>query len=231
VLLGSLQHGSCTVQPPRIDFSPDELVDMIHRCALNRLLQFASFLANTLRSAKGDPKLLALLRDLDQVTYSGAALPRDEEVWAYRNGIKLRVCPGLRRAVDSCSIIPQQNLFGSTESGAMMLSVGDSGPFAPLLRPLDGVSYGFFPVASQFQPGLRQGSPLSIVELVILAESGDCPHPSLRHADGQFHTGDLFQEVHPGLYIPRGRDDDWIKSANGLRCDTKSVIRFCPLSA
>ncbi|KAJ2995924.1 hypothetical protein NUW54_g7305 [Trametes sanguinea] len=52
---------------------------------------------------------------------------------------------------------------------------------------------------------------------------GDCPHPSLRHADGHYHTGDLFLEVAPGRYVSRGRDDDWIKSENSLRCDTKAI--------
>jgi hypothetical protein len=63
-----------------------------------------------------------------------------------------------------------------------------------------------------------------MLELIILAESGDCPDLSLRHADGHFHTGDLFQEAWPGHYIARGRMDDWIKSDNGLRCDTLCVL-------
>jgi acyl-coenzyme A synthetase/AMP-(fatty) acid ligase len=63
-----------------------------------------------------------------------------------------------------------------------------------------------------------------MLEFIVLAESGDCPDTSLRADDGHFHTGDLFQEVSPGSYVFRGRDDDWIKSENSLRCDTKSVI-------
>lgn len=63
-----------------------------------------------------------------------------------------------------------------------------------------------------------------MLEFVVLSDSGDCPDPSLRSADGHFHTGDLFQEPIPGCYVFRGRDDDWIKSENSLRCDTKYVL-------
>jgi len=62
-----------------------------------------------------------------------------------------------------------------------------------------------------------------LLELVILSDSGDCPDLSLRQADGHFHTGDLFLEVEPGCYASQGRVDDWIKSENSLRCDTKAI--------
>jgi hypothetical protein len=99
----------------------------------------------------------------------------------------------------------------------MLLSLGGFDRNAPLLRPLQGVSYGFAPIvtASGHQTNTR------LLELVILAQSEDCPDVSLRQADGHFHTGDLFEEVTPGCYLFRGRDDDWIKSENSLRCDTK----------
>ncbi len=64
---------------------------MIHRCGLNRLNQFAAFLANHLRKSRTDKNLLSKLVELDEVLYSGLPLPRDEEEWAYKNGIKLRV--------------------------------------------------------------------------------------------------------------------------------------------
>ncbi len=71
-----------------------------------------------------------------------------------------------------------------------------------------------------------------MLEFIIRSDSKDCPHPSLRGPDGHFHTGDLFQEVAPGALVSCGRDDDWIKSENSLRCDTKLVtlpfIKFSP---
>lgn len=110
----------------------------------------------------------------------------------------------------------------------MLLSTGSSGDAAMFLQPLEGMSYAFLPVASQSEAGSSQAEhpcTASLLELVILAESPDCPDRSLRAADGHFHTGDLFQEVVPGHYLSKGRDDDWIKSENSLRCDTKYVLR------
>ena len=100
-----------------------------------------------------------------------------------------------------------------------MLSIGGSGNDAPLLRPLDGVSYEFVPVDSDESEGHQ--STARLLELVVRSDSPDCPDSSRRSADGHFHTGDLFQEPLPGCYVFRGRDDDWIKSENSLRCDTK----------
>ncbi|KAJ7925892.1 hypothetical protein B0H13DRAFT_2229498 [Mycena leptocephala] len=201
----TLQHGSCVIQPTQISFSSEELVAMVHRCGLNRLNQFAAFLCNHLRASRMDPKFLSLLTNFDEVLYSGMPLAREEEEWAYRNGIKLR------------------NLFGSTEAGATLLSVGGTEGNAALLRPLAGTAYRFVPVGGEAEAEAAHQSTAQMLEFVILAESGDCPDVSLRAADGHFHTGDLFQEVAPGLYLSRGRDDDWIKSENSLRCDTKSI--------
>lgn len=182
---------------------------MITRCGLNRLRQFATFLGHHLRTSKTNSKLLQALIQLDEVVYSGLALGREEEAWAIQNGVKL------------------YNLFGSTEAGAMLVSVGGQGNDAPLLVPLEGTSYGFFPIESEDEPSTSDAAYQSttgrLLELVILSESGDCPDVSLTHADGHFHTGDLFLEVEAGKYLSRGRKDDWIKSENSLRCDTKSI--------
>lgn len=89
--MGSIQHGSCTIQPSKIDFSSSELVDMIRRCGLNQLKQFPTFLAVHLRNARENPKLLAMLRSLQRVTYSGLPLPKEEEDFASRQGIRIVV--------------------------------------------------------------------------------------------------------------------------------------------
>jgi len=109
----------------------------------------------------------------------------------------------------------------------MLVSVGEKGQDAPLFVPLEGTSYGFFPVEFDDEPSTStaacQGSTGPLLELVVLSESGDCPDVSLRSADGHFHTDDFFSEVEPGKYLSRGRRYDWIESENGLRCDTKYV--------
>lgn len=210
MLIGALQHGSCTIQPTNIAFDSDELVDMINRCHLNRLNQFATFLTTHLRRSHQDPKLLGLLAGLDEVLYSGLPLPREEEEWAARNGITLR------------------NLFGNTECGAMLLSIGGDGEDSRLLRRIEGTSYDFNTISSTSQASTSTetthvNANANLLELVIRSDSGDCPHPSLRQVDGHYHTGDLFLEVKPESYVFRGRDDDWIKSQNSLRCDTKAI--------
>lgn len=203
MFIGTLQHGSCVVQPTALNFSSEELIDMMLRCDLNRLNQFGSFLGKHLQNSRQDPKLLSFLTSLDEVVYTGVPLSDEDEQWAFKNGIKLR------------------NLFGSTEVGGMLLSGGHEKNPA-LLRPLENTSYAFVPTGPT-QADVVHQSTSALYELIILANSPDCPHASLRHADGNFHTGDLFQEVVPGWYISRGRDDDWIKSENSLRCDTKAI--------
>ena len=64
---------------------------MIRRCGLNRLNQFGSFLSGHFRNARQDAKLLSMLLSLDDVLYSGLALSQEEEQWALKSGIKLRV--------------------------------------------------------------------------------------------------------------------------------------------
>lgn len=105
----------------------------------------------------------------------------------------------------------------------MLLSMGGKGQDAPLLRPIQGTSYGFLPIDADTQIESGHKTSAQMLELVILSSSGDCPDASLRSSDGHFHTGDLFQEIKPGSYAFRGRNDDWIKSENSLRCDTKYV--------
>ena len=219
MLMGFLQHGSCTVQPSRLPFSSAELLDMIDRCGLNRLNQFASFLGAHLRAARTDCDLLAALQGLDELLYTGLALDPDEEAWAHEQGILIKNC------------------FGSTEVGAMMLSVGGRGPQAGQLQAIEGTAYAFVPATpSSSSAPASPSSPVAhesetgyvdanqrLLELVILSHSGDCPHPSLRGPDGNYRTGDLFLEVAPGRYVSRGRDDDWIKSASALRCDTRAI--------
>ena len=99
-LVGVLQHGSSIVQPTRIAFSSDELLDMIRCCGLNCLFQFPIFLSMHMRNARSNARLLSSLQSLDKITYSGLALAQEDEEWAYKNGLNLvvRVLPAHRRA-------------------------------------------------------------------------------------------------------------------------------------
>ena len=94
-----------------------------------------------------------------------------------------------------------------------------------MLVPFEGTSYGFFPIESDNEPSASttayQNSTDQLLELVVLSKCDDCPDVSLRSADDHFHTGDLFLEVEAGKYLSRGRRDDWIKSEDSSKCDTK----------
>ncbi|KAF9257338.1 acetyl-CoA synthetase-like protein [Marasmius fiardii PR-910] len=204
MLIGSLQHGACVVQPTSMPFSSQELMDMISIAGVNRLFQFAAFLSMHFRTARQDPKLASLLAGLDEILTSGMPLPREDVEYATKSGFALR------------------NIFGSTEAGATLLSPRGHGKDSGILSSLDGVSYLFKPI-HQSTEGAHQ-STARMLEFIIRSDSPDCPHESLRHSDdGHFHTGDLFIEINPGEYVFCGRDDDWIKSQNSLRCDTKAI--------
>ncbi|KAL7920262.1 hypothetical protein ACQKWADRAFT_328854 [Trichoderma austrokoningii] len=198
MIIGFLRHGSCTIQPSQIAFSSDELQNMVHRCGLNRLNQFSTFLSSHFRNARDNPKLFADLQMLDSILYSGLPMAQEDEDWAYRNGLKL------------------SNIFGSTEVGGMMLSIDGAGSDATLLRPLPGTNYVFEQIT-------EEDNGRQFLELIILPDSPDCPVETFRQIDGKFRTGDLFTEIKPGRYKFCGRNDDWIKSENSLRCDTRAI--------
>jgi hypothetical protein len=146
---------------------------MISRCHLNRLNQFPAFLMNHFRNARQDPKLLSMLKDLDDVIYGGMPLPVEDEQWALKSGIKLRVRYSFQLnqfGADDFFVI--QNLFGSTEVGGMLLA-GSNEKNLALLQPLPGTSYRFESIVSE-QAGVHQSSGM-LHELVILSDSPDCP--------------------------------------------------------
>lgn len=91
MLIGFLQHGSCTVQPTTIAFSSDELQNMISNCGLNRLNQFPTYLSGHMRQAREDPILLAELQSLDSILFSGLSMSGEDYEWAHKNGLQLTV--------------------------------------------------------------------------------------------------------------------------------------------
>ena len=221
MLSGMIQHGSCTVQFTKPAFSSAELVDMIQRCGLSRMNQFPTFLSQHLHNSRNDHKLLAYLQGLDEILISGLMLSPEDEDWVYRNGIKVMNC------------------YGNTEIGSMLVTPDEDLEAAAMQRhdairsliPVPGSKYSFVPVDAETEAEADSGDAeasygnanAQLLELVVLADSPDCPDPSLRGPDGHYHTGDLFLEVAPGRYVYRGRNDDWIKSENSLRCDTKAI--------
>ncbi|KAF7329498.1 AMP-binding domain-containing protein [Mycena kentingensis (nom. inval.)] len=194
--LGTLQHGSCTIQPTRPGFSSAELVRMHDDCGLNRLHQYPQHLSKHLRGSRTDADVLRVLQSLDDVRYSAMPLDKEDDKWAFENGVML------------------QTHFASTECGPLMtLAHRRAEDGVTVFRPMEGFTYKFIPVRG------GEGSGV-VVELVVPANAPDCPYTSA--GTGDFHTGDLFEQVDGG-YVFRGRDDDWIKCEDGSRCDTKSI--------
>ncbi|EJF66994.1 acetyl-CoA synthetase-like protein [Dichomitus squalens LYAD-421 SS1] len=218
MLAGMIQHGSCTVQFTQQAFSSDELVDMFQRCGLSRINIFPTFLSQHLRNSRQSPKLLALLQSLDNILISGLMMSSEDEEWVYSNGIKLTNC------------------YGNTEVGSMLVTPASdldtpaSSNRTRALTPVPGSNYLFVPIDTEADSTAHAeaetvyaNANAQLLELIVHADSPDCPDRSLRHEDGHYHTGDLFVEVSPGRYVYRGRNDDWIKSENSLRCDTKAI--------
>ncbi|KAK7043957.1 hypothetical protein VNI00_008125 [Paramarasmius palmivorus] len=200
MLMSTVYHGGCTILPqaPRTTFSTTELINLIVDLGLTELCLFPSLLSKQLRAARQNSNLLHCLQKLDAVSYGGTYLPAEDIEWASQNGIKL------------------MNYYGSTEIGLPILMSDYTQRDPRILRVLTyldseaTISYRFDPISQ---------TPNSLVELVILSTSGDCPSIS----NGDFHTGDLFERVDADGYVYRGRDDDWIKMANALRCDTSAI--------
>ncbi|ESK88989.1 ochratoxin a non-ribosomal peptide synthetase [Moniliophthora roreri MCA 2997] len=211
--VSTVYHGGCTVLPPArgTTFSSAELISHITEgssLALNELCLFPALLSKQFHAARDNPLLLYCFQKLDAVFYGGNYLPAEDIEWACRNGIKL------------------MNFYGSTECGLpiLMSDYSRSDPRIVRIPAYDSetrpISYRFEPIHVAVANDTESPSKGALLELVIKSDSGDCPHP---YTD--FYTGDLFEEagLERGCYIYKGRDDDWIKMANALRCDTSAI--------
>ena len=110
MLAGIIQHVFCTVQFTEPNFPSDELLDMVQRCGIIRMNIFPIFLAEHLRNSRHNPKLLALLKGLDQIFISGLMMSPEDEEWVHRNGIRLINC------------------YGNTEVGSMLVTPAPGHP-------------------------------------------------------------------------------------------------------
>ncbi|KAJ7637876.1 hypothetical protein DFH06DRAFT_1432394 [Mycena polygramma] len=88
------------------------------------------------------------------------------------------------------------------------------------IRPLPTVSCRFDPFTDMTQ---ADDSSTQLFQFILLGDSPQIPKPHLLSADGNFHSGDLFEKHPDGSYLFRGRDDDWIKSDAADRCDAKAI--------
>ncbi|KAI3613683.1 amp-ligase [Moniliophthora roreri] len=188
-----IQTGGCMVQM-KSHTDEKEILAAIDLASLTGLTLVAPLLVKILGRSKADRDVLSSLANLDG---------------KYHN-IGRYVTTGGGR-----------NIFGITEPGGLMAaSLGTRIDPLNTFRPLNipGLSHQFVPISTS-----REDPHSQLLELVVLPESIDCPDPKfLDRADGCFHSGDLWKQVENG-YTYCGRDDDWIKSANASRCDTRAI--------
>ncbi|KAM0315632.1 hypothetical protein ACHAPQ_011536 [Fusarium lateritium] len=192
----TVREGSCTILPSVMPYPISEVQQLLDGHGLSVVCMFPPFLSALLRQARKDSSLLESLKKADVVGSGGLDPDPVDEAWGRSQGLHML------------------NVMGSSEIGLVMMN--DSRETSGYLEMPPGTKYEYIPVDK-----LASGEQL--LELVLPADAPNCPVPSLRSADGKFHTGDLFIEMAPGKYLCKGRNDNWIKMTSGGRTDTISI--------
>ncbi|KAJ6604261.1 acetyl-CoA synthetase-like protein [Mycena vulgaris] len=210
--------GQCMVQLSRSGFDRDTLLDLIRLAGLNNLLLYAPWFSKLLLMARTDTEVLAALRGMRQIAYTGASLNPEDEAWIIEQGI------------------PATVLYATTEIALCLVSDLKDLKTLPAMRVIPCVQCEFIPTKSleiRELAGNVQGraSGGQLYDFFIPASAPNCPHPSIRNRPDGHISGDLFEEVQKGYYAFRGRNDDWIRTGPGLSfCDTKSIEDNCMLT-
>ncbi|KAJ7625662.1 acetyl-CoA synthetase-like protein [Roridomyces roridus] len=203
--------GHCVVQTSKPDFEVDELLAMVNDEGLNVLFLYAPWFSKLLDIARTNEVLLSTLKSMSQINYTGAALNPDDEIWAMEQGI------------------PVTNCYATTETAGCLVTPLVERDLLPGMRVMKGINIKFIPTkgldTAQLDGDAQQRSQGGqLFDLFLPAEADNCPHPSIRNRPDGHITGDLFEEVKPGVYCFRGRNDDWIRTGEQICfCDTKSI--------
>ncbi|KAJ7183460.1 acetyl-CoA synthetase-like protein [Mycena filopes] len=204
--------GQCAVQTSRADFDVDELLALVKDAGLNRIFLYAPWLSRLIKFAKADPVVLETLQNMRQIIYTGASMNPDDEAWMVANGL------------------PVTLLYATTEACLCLISHLSEKQHLPAMRIIPTVDCEFIPTTAHIDSAeLTEGKPgaadTQLYEFFLPARSRNCPHPSVRNRPPEGHvTGDLFEQVAPGRYAFRGRNDDWIRTGKQICfCDTKSI--------
>ncbi|KAJ7037809.1 acetyl-CoA synthetase-like protein [Mycena alexandri] len=202
--------GQCLVQTSRANFDADEFLALVKEGGVNRVFLYAPWLSNILKKARTDPQVLSVLKAMRQLIYTGASMNPEDEAWMVAQGL------------------PATLMYASTECCLCLISDLEEREHLPAMRIISGVELEFVPTKQVASSDLTEGdgadeSPL--YDLFIPAYSRNCPHPTVRNRPPNGHiAGDLFQEVRPGRYIFRGRNDDWVRNSKNVAfCDTKAI--------
>ncbi|KAF8194081.1 acetyl-CoA synthetase-like protein [Pholiota molesta] len=203
--------GQCLVQTSKPDFDASEFLALIAEAGMNWAFLYAPWLSKLIGIARNDANVLAALKGLVEVTYTGAALNPSDEAWLVENGVKATA------------------MYATTESGCCLVSDVNNTAALPSMHIIKDVDAKLIPATSSKKEDLDgdaasrlQGG--NLFDLFIPADAANCPHPSIRNRPDGHITGDLFEETSPGMYAFRGRNDDWIRTGKHLSfCDTKSI--------
>ncbi|KAI8976643.1 acetyl-CoA synthetase-like protein [Trametes punicea] len=197
--LGAVHTGACLAQTSSMAVSPQEFLGLVRVCGLTRLILYATFLSEIIRTAKQDAAVRDALKGLRQIFHTGVALNKEDEEWAYENGLRIITS------------------YSTTETAPLLRSRVGLDPSSRLLRPVRGANPAFLP----YKDKDTGSAELDLYEVVVPATADDCPPPPLIGEDGYYHTNDIFEKVGDG-WVYRGRAGDWIKVLGGF-VDTKSI--------
>ncbi|KAJ7573866.1 acetyl-CoA synthetase-like protein [Mycena floridula] len=209
--------GHCLIQTSKPDFDTAELFSMVKE-GLNGLMIYAPWLSGLLDIARKDAQVLETLRGLAQIAYTGTAMKPEDDRWAIEQNIPISV------------------FYAGTETAPCLVSDFADKSTLPLMR-LVAPQAKFIP-ASVMDKNELDGDTINrfqggqLYDLFLPDTAPQCPHPWIRNRPDGHITGDLFEEVKPGLYAFRGRNDDWIRTGKYQSfCDTKAiednVMRVC----
>jgi hypothetical protein len=221
--------GHCLIQTSKPDFEVDEFLAMVEQ-GLNAMVLYAPWLSKIFDIARSDAAVLSALKEMGQVHYTGAALNPDDEIWATEQGIPVTV-RNLQFNRVHCTIV--DNLTGIVcyhrdrcerihvlvlsrvllttyywlLAGVLVTPLAEKG-ILPGMRVIEGIDVKFIPTRGLDHAHLdgdseqrTQGGKL--FDLFFPVESDNCPHASIRNRPDGHITGDLFEEVKPGVYCFR----------------------------
>jgi hypothetical protein len=203
---------------------------MVQRAGANKLHATATQISAHIRDFNHNPHIFQSFRSLNEIIHH-TPLNYEDERWLIQNNMAFSVSILSSFRIDFQSFSQCYSFkctYGTTEVPLILKSARDPGTPLTFMQPIDSQSVAFVPFSS---PGSSSSTfpstgysniNTNVKELVILATSPNCPHPSLRNPeDGHFHTSDLFVELQPGRLTFRGRITEWIKSSAGLLYDAK----------
>jgi hypothetical protein len=133
------------------------------------------------------------------------------------------------RSVDECAAFTVSD--PSSLGGNFISDVGNLETL-PAMRIIPGIKCELIPIRHVNKTDLdtvHEGRFVGgqMFDVFIPEDAPNCPVPSVRNRPNGHITGDLFEEVKPGYYAFRGRNDDWIRTGKHLSfCDTKYVADF-----